>query len=1221
MALSHAILFLLFLKIPSDRFQLPWIRDHIVQGDIIFPGAGYITMAIEAIRQLHKSNESIKGYILKQVDILRATIIPEDSDGVELQLFLEPASQKSLEPDTRSFHIYTPLSDGTWAETARGYIAVSNKERPAHLVLRSVDHIGTTEMCHEATKPSEFYERLYAMEIKHGKIFQAITDIRSGDNSSLSTIVVPDSALQMPQHWQHSHVVHPITLDCVFQAAYSALSNQGLHMVGAAVPRHIDTLFISTDINPRPGSQLEAHSRVLHCNGQGFGASLVVTPSGSNDDAVIQIDGMHFQSVGSITSNDTESQFDMYAFEDWVPSVHLNNVIELFGPHLQRTADPSELSLSQDLTQAVYHLIADAMAVLKSEETLNFAWYHKSFYRWMELELRLASEDKLAPNSSKWTQVTPDAKAALFKRVTESGTHGQMTMRIGDNLTAILRREVEPLEVMLEGGLLYQFYQEMLHFPQSVQQTAQIAKAIALENPKIRILEIGAGTGGCTRPVLSALGGERDIPASFEHYVFTDISSGFFQTARDRFADFGDLISYQTLDIENDPAEQGFNDKYDLIIAAQVLHATKKLSRTLNNVRSLLKDNGKLLMVETTRDTADVSLIFGTLPGWWLSEEPERKYSPNMSSQQWAPFLKEAGFTGVDMDLRDCQNEEYMATSVIISTAVAKTTPKYKKEVTLVYEGSNSAFGWLESLAGKIKDLTGSEPEVVALGEADIKDKNYIFFSGLDKNTKKFQDFNFDLIKDFAIKSGGLLWVTTGSAKDCDIPIHALHKGFLRTCRMEYSNKIFGSLDLDPSHDLDEDSQAIVVKVFANLFNSAGATLEDHEYAERRGQILLPRLQRDIFENNRIINNGTQTEMQPFVQNEPDGRILKLEVSKPGLLDSLVFHDNKDFLLPLPEDWVEIEPRAYGINFRDVMGAMGQLDEQPNFGFESAGVITRVGSTSSHKLQPGMRVVAFTPHGHLSTRTRVPWHNVVAIPDDMEFFEAASAVIVFATAYYSMFNIARLEEGETMLVHAAAGGVGQACIILAKWKGIKVLATVGSTEKREFLVKTYGLLNEQIFSSRDDSFASGVLEATKQQGVDVVINSLSGPLLNASWNIIAQHGRFIEIGVKDIQSNKSLDMRPFKKAAVFSAVDLIQLSDTRGHIIQDVLVTIMGLIKMKAICNISPIVTYQVSDIPRAFRTMQTGKHIGKIVIVPENGDLVKVSFQVIRHLLIANRI
>ncbi|KAK8107122.1 uncharacterized protein PG998_009135 [Apiospora kogelbergensis] len=1189
--------------------ELPWVRDHVVQGDIVYPGSGYIAMALEAIRQFHPSPSTIQWYLLEEVEFLRSTIIPENNEGVEIQLFLELVNGKALDDKKLVFHVHSCLPDGSWTEAARGTIAVGDSSAKPGLASRSTQDFDMPPECTKTVTPKEFYKSLASKDVRHGQSFQGVVDIRVAKNQSLTMLAIPNAAASMPYNWQQPHVVHPTTLDTVFQAAYTTLSAKARMVCGTSVPRSIKSIYISSGIPTEPGSQLGVSSHLQGYHRQGFNVSSSVQDFQSEKPLVMALDTMKFQSIGDVDQTKVNEENSICAFEEWVPSFQLNEPLELFGAQLRRSAKPEEIAASRDLTRAAYYFIADAMAALTPEDIAQLEWYHQSLLRWMQLQLQLASEDKLGPRSAKWARATPGAKAALVDRVASASTNGALTVRVGQNLLAILRHEVAPLEVMLEGGLLYQFYREMLHFTESTGQLAQVAKAITREQPRARILEIGAGTGGCTGPVLAALGGDGATPASFSRYDFTDISSGFFQPARDRFAAWGDLVTYQALNIENDPAEQGFVQKYDLIIAAQVLHATKSMSATMRNVRKLLKDGGRLLLVETTRDTVDGHLIFGTLPGWWLSEEPERQYSPNMPLETWAPTLKGAGFTGIDMHVWDCEDEEHRAMSVIVSTAVPEAPPKYESEVSLVFDPAEVPIQWQYDLAQKIESITGSTPIMTDAKSPDVQDKLCIFLSGLNGSPQKFDEQHFDSIKALATRSKGLLWVTTGSSVDCLIPENALHKGFLRTCRVEDQSKKYVSLDLDPSDSKwSAGSLSTIAKVFASVFNDASEAASDFEFAERRGNILLPRIVRDDIENEALVNDLKKTELQPFVQSESGGRVLKLEVAKPGLLDSIVFDDDEDFEQPLPEGWVEVEPQAYGINFRDIMSAMGQLDEKQELGVENAGIVTRVGPNHGDHIQPGMRVISLTPHGHISARVRVPWHNVVPMPDNMGFPEAASVAAVFATAYYSMFNAGQLERGDTVLVHAAAGGVGQACIILAQWKGVRVFATVGTAEKREFLMNTYGLCSEDIFSSRDDSFTGGVLAATDQQGVDVVINSLAGPLLSATWNIVAQHGRFIEIGKKDIHRNKALDMHPFRKAVSFIAVDLVQLCDTRSHVVQRLLVTVMGLLRSNAIPNISPVSTYPISEIGRAFRTMQAGKHIGKIVVVPGSGDLVKTT-------------
>ncbi|KAK3300886.1 reducing type I polyketide synthase, partial [Chaetomium fimeti] len=1214
--------------------ELPWVRDHIVQGDTVYPASGFIAMAIEAVRQLHSSEaDSISGYLLSEVEILKALVIPEGEKGVEVQLFLEAPNEKALAQGKRVFRIYsapTTGAEGTWSEMARGTIAVEKAATPLP-VLRSTASIEFDEAAyHKNMNPKTLYDVLHGVGVKHGPSFRKLVDIRRGSDEAKSTFEVCDSAALMPCQYQQPHVIHPITLDAVFQAAYTTLSPEAREAVGAAVPTSIKSLYVSSAISSEPGHRFEAFSRLLQRHRLGFNVALAVLESGQSK-PLIEVDTMNFTTVGgtgaSSDSGSDEANTALAAaskicsFIDWEPSVTLNDAHTQWAERLKRPADPVEKILAQDLTRAGYYLVADAAAQLTEDDIANLEKHHQSMWAWMQLQLERAAANELAPGSAEWASTPADEQSTFLDDVAEASTNGALAVRVGRRLLSILRKEVAPLEVMLEGGLLYKFYQDMLRFKASTAQLAEVVGALARENPRLRILEIGGGTGGCTRPVLDHLRTLSDggvNAAGFEHYTFTDISSGFFQAARERFGEWGDLISYTALNIEEDAGEQGFSEKsYDLIIAAQVLHATKNMAVTMRNVRKLLKDDGKLLMIETTKDSIDVQMAFGTLPGWWLSEEPERKYSPNMPLPMWEPYLKNAGFTGLDLSVWDCEDEEHQTMSVIMSTAIPETAPVYPDQVVLVYDATAPPPpGWLEGLASTITDTTGVTPSVTDLTSPDVENKVAIFVSGLDGAAQNYLDDDyFESIKALLLNVKGLLWVTTGSAIDCPQPENALHTGFLRTCRVEDGSRRLVSLDLDPARQ-HFDSPAIthttITKVFTTAFNTSSTNntnpnpnpANDWEFAERNGTILLPRLRRDAAESAAYTNAPGAPEMQPFLQTE---RQLKLEVSKPGLLDSIVFHDDADAGAPLRPDCVEIEPRAYGINFRDVMVAMGQLDGEEDLGVECAGVVTRAGEEArAQGLEVGMRVAALTAQGRIASRVRVPWVSVVRMPDEMDFADGASVCAVFATAYYSMFEAARLEPGETMLVHAASGGVGQACIILAQWKGIEVYATVGTPEKRQFLTETYGIPDDRIFNSRDVSFGPGVMAATKQRGVDVVINSLAGALLHESWGVLAAHGRFIEIGKKDIYNNMSLDMATFRKAASFIAVDLIQLCNNRGRVINRVLKAVMDLLEAKSIRNISPIVTYPISAIGRALRTMQAGKHMGKIVVVPTVDDMVK---------------
>ena len=204
--------------------------------------------------------------------------------------------------------------------------------------------------------------------------------------------------------------------------------------------------------------------------------------------------------------------------------------------------------------------------------------------------------------------------------------------------------------------------------------------------------------------------------------------------------------------------------------------------------------------------------------------------------------------------------------------------------------------------------------------------------------------------------------------------------------------------------------------------------------------------------------------------------------------------------------------------------------------------------------------------------------------------------------------MANVQKGETVLIHAAAGGVGQAWIQMAHLRGVEVYATVGTLEKRKLLEDKYGIRRDHIFSSRDLTFAAGIKRMTKNRGVDVIVNALSGAGLRATWECIAPFGRFVEIGKVDIYSSARLNMEMFKNSVSFAFIDVGYMSDNDGPRCKRFLETVMDLVREGKLEALNPIQTYLFSEIEDAFRYMQSGAHSGKIVLVPHDEDEVMVS-------------
>jgi NADPH:quinone reductase-like Zn-dependent oxidoreductase len=294
-----------------------------------------------------------------------------------------------------------------------------------------------------------------------------------------------------------------------------------------------------------------------------------------------------------------------------------------------------------------------------------------------------------------------------------------------------------------------------------------------------------------------------------------------------------------------------------------------------------------------------------------------------------------------------------------------------------------------------------------------------------------------------------------------------------------------------------------------------------------------------------------------------------------------------------------------GVNFKDLMSLLGRASAK-DLGSEFAGIVTAVGE-SVKNVSPGDRVVVAYVDG-FRTHARVPWQAVYRLPDGISFGSAASVPTAFRTAYFCLFHLARLQKSESVLIHRASGGTGQAAVQLAKLIGATVYVTVGSEAKKRLLMKHYELPEQHILYSRDSSFGIAIKRLTNNRGVDVLLNSLSGELLETSWDIIAPCGRFIEIGLGDAYSQQHLQMFNFSKGVSFMAFNLTNFMTPEfwpAHII--LMQSVWDLLEEGKIHPPQPLQLFPVEKIEDAFRLLNSGNSSGKIVIEIERTHIVPV--------------
>ncbi|HSS24972.1 MAG TPA: SDR family NAD(P)-dependent oxidoreductase, partial [Mycobacterium sp.] len=449
-----------------------------------------------------------------------------------------------------------------------------------------------------------------------------------------------------------------------------------------------------------------------------------------------------------------------------------------------------------------------------------------------------------------------------------------------------------------------------------------------------------------------------------------------------------------------------------------------------------------------------------------------------------------------------------------------------------------------------------------------------------------------ETVKRMGARISPRLWIVTRGAQQVD-PTESVTlaqaelRGIARVLTFEHSELKATLLDIDP-----EGTGSL-----AALTEELLAGSDQDEVAYRDGQRYVNRL----VPAPTTAKGDLAAESRHTVANLDGAGAVRLQIDQPGRLDALTVHQVKRIR---PQgDQVEVRVAAAGLNFSDVLKAMGVypgLDgAAPVIGGECVGYVTAVGDEVD-SVEVGQRVIAFGP-GTFGTHLTTIAELVVPIPDALPDNQAATFGVAYLTAWHSLCEVGRLSAGERVLIHSATGGVGMAAVSIAQMIGARIYTTAGSDAKREILS---GLGVEYMGDSRRVDFADDILELTDGYGVDVILNSLPGEAIQRGMQILARGGRFIELGKKDVYADANLGLAALAKSASFSVIDLdlnLKLQPARyRQLLQHILQHVSdGKLQML------PVTEFSLHDATDAFRLMASRRHTGKIVIsIPDSGSI-----------------
>jgi NADPH:quinone reductase-like Zn-dependent oxidoreductase len=641
----------------------------------------------------------------------------------------------------------------------------------------------------------------------------------------------------------------------------------------------------------------------------------------------------------------------------------------------------------------------------------------------------------------------------------------------------------------------------------------------------------------------------------------------------------------------------------------------------MTHARKLLRPGGKLILLEMTNRLLAASVIFGTLPGWWNASEEWRTGGPLLTENQWEVLLRSTGFSTLQASSPDILDPLEEGTRLMIATAVETKptlsngviTPPERPRFIILCADARIRLSKLDMpLALKTRlERAGYQAQLMSLSKLSQQDlTRTICISFVELEEPLLTNPTAEEMKTLQIiadASAGLIWITRGAASlNVERPELAVFQGLARTLRAENESFACTTVDLDAKHCLPAHNVAELLLGICEkqLGPERIRSLSDSEFIEQDGVLHIKRAIEDESSNRFLVGRTDAAALQPQLEDVvQDGRPLKLSNFYKGASNLAVFQEDMHFAQPSRADEVEIEVRATKLDSRDVE-ILGEEHSDGRPSQECAGIITNTGSEVRH-FSVGDRVVTWCS-GTFATHLRVAAAFVQKIPDTMPFEVAATLPHAYATAHYALAYVAHLQSGETILIHDAASAVGQASIEIASKTGAKIFTTVGSEEEKSYLAKTCCIDESRIFFTGNLQFVTALRRATRGRGVDVILNTMSGEGLQATFSCIAPFGRFVNFNALE---TCRLEMAPFGRNVAFSSLEMTLLYKQKPKLASQVFQEAMSGIAVTELSRHYAIDVMPWSKLGEAVKVVQDESHSRQVVMVPQAGDQVLVDY------------
>ncbi|KAK8912872.1 Highly reducing polyketide synthase aurA [Metarhizium anisopliae] len=761
--------------------NLEYLEGHQIQSQTIFPATGYVAMALEAAA-LMAEGRTMRLVEINDLVINQAIAFLDDNKGIETVFrAYQVRSEGSV---TKAFFSCHADIGGTLKTCASGQIVVTWGKVDENLLPTKPPSVSGMS----AVETDEFYASLGKLGYGYTDLFRGITQLTRKLNMSRGLLnnVESDSLL-----------LHPATMDCGLQCLLGAIGAPG---DGSLSRLQIPTRIQSTIINPMfcgkcsvsAGKSLPFEAAVTGLSADGASGDVsLFTPDGHG---LIQFEGVHVTPLMQPTAKDDRPMFSQITWGSIEP-----NAEPVDGPPPPLQFCPGD---KDDPQHMCFSVIQEILSKLTAQDRKNLEGFRRDVVEWFDHVVEMTRQGKHPLCNKEWADEDPGEVLDVLAKKAQP-IIVEMTEKTRKHFLGFLRGETPMIEVYRQDNLLTRFYDQEQELKYMSLRVGDLAGQLAFRYPRMKILEIGAGTGSATRAVL------RRIGQYFHSYTFTDISAGFFEDAEATFTDHADKMVYRVLDIEKSPVEQGFDaNSYDLVIAANVLHATKYLQPTMTNVRTLLKPGGHLIALEITNENIlQDAMFFCAFEGWWLGKNDNRPWGPKISVPKWEDLLRKTGFGGVETIIPSPEKPEYAywGYSTFVTKAVEDGVESLREPLAVAPAASDK----LESImiiGGATEKTSRLVPELqrllapyfhqvydaLTIDSVECSDAPLAAILCLaDMDSPCFQDLTaqkLSCLKRLLEVGRRLLWVTAGS--ESENPYLSMSKGFLSCIGYEYKGSL-----------------------------------------------------------------------------------------------------------------------------------------------------------------------------------------------------------------------------------------------------------------------------------------------------------------------------------------------------------------------------------------------------------------------------------------------